>query len=630
MDEGFEAEKEVFDKVLDKFKKNNKRSYDFLTKASEEFQNSIFLLCKRIIKEENIPEKFRETTLHQIWKKKPGSRKEDLDANRYIHCKEYLPRTVEAIVVSEMEKSITEATSKFQIGGVAGHRPQEHLFCVKSIQARQEKMKKMMILYTNDAAKFFDKEVLVDCMEELYRADIDPKAYRMFFLLNQRTRIRVRTGCGYSSWEEAGDLLGQGSGGAAKVSALNLDRKLNYIFGDSKEMMKYGSIEQQPYSFQDDALVLVENIEALRVAVAKMELVMKTMQVKSNQSKCGYILMGPPHMVQEARKRLESHPLRVDEWRVQELSEVKWLGDQLSNGLSRAVMATIQARAGKLRRSSYEILNIVKDYRAQRIGGFYTAILLWESCAVPSLLYNCSTWIGIGRKEEEALAEIQDFHMRLILGSGPGAHKQSLRADFGVQSMQVRIWRQKLMLVHHLRSLSQEALASEMYEEQVRNNWPGLAREAEDICDQLGIENVNETRLSKSQYGQVVDAAIFYKEDEAMKRETSESTKMRVIRNERWGMKDYVKEGTLYSVRTTWEVRAFMLRVAGNYSHHTRYQATGWLCQGCRLQVREDQDHLAQCEGYEDLRLGKDLEDDKDLVTFYRMVMARREARGWD
>ena len=186
------------------------------------------------------------------------------------------------------------------------------------------------------------------------------------------------------------------------------------------------------------------------------------------------------------------------------------------------------------------------------------------------------------------------------------------------------------MLVHHLRSLSQEALASEMYEEQVRNNWPGLAREAEDICDQLGIEDVNETRLSKSQYSQVVDAAILYKEDKNMKSETSKSTKIRVICNERWGMKDYVKEGTLYSVRTTWEVRAFMLRVAGNYSHHTRYQATGWLCQGCRLQVREDQDHLAQCEGYEDLRLGKDLEDNTDLVTFYRMVMARREARGWD
>ena len=72
-------------------------------------------------------------------------------------------------------------------------------------------------------------------------------------------------------------------------------------------------------------------------------------------------------------------------------------------------------------------------------------------------------------------------------------------------------------------------LASEMYKEQVRNNWPGLAREAEDICDQLGIKDVNVTALSKSQYSKVVDAAILYKEDEAMKSETSESKKMRVI-----------------------------------------------------------------------------------------------------
>ena len=88
--------------------------------------------------------------------------------------------------------------------------------------------------------------------------------------------------------------------------------------------------------------------------------------------------------------------MRVGEWTVQELKEEKWLGDQMCGGLSRAVMATIQARAGQIGRASYEIVNIVKDCRAQRLGGFTTAILLWESCAIPSLLYNCSTWVGIG------------------------------------------------------------------------------------------------------------------------------------------------------------------------------------------------------------------------------------------
>ena len=115
-----------------------------------------------------------------------------------------------------------------------------------------------------------------------------------------------------------------------------------------------------------------------------------------------------------------------------------------------------------------------------------------------------------------------------------------------------------------------------------------------------------------------------------MKSESAESSKMRTIRGERWGLKEYVQKENLYNVRSTWEMRAFMLRVAGNYSHHAKYQATGWLCQACRLQVREDQDHLTSCQGYEDLRQGRDLQDDKDLVSFYRLVMARREARGWD
>ena len=73
------------------------------------------------------------------------------------------------------------------------------------------------------------------------------------------------------------------------------------------------------------------------------------------------------------------------------------------------------------------------------------------------------------------------------------------------------------MLIHHIGRLKKEALASEMYREQVRNNWPGLAREVEDICEQLGIENVNETALSKTQFSKLVDKAMVQKEDQMLK-----------------------------------------------------------------------------------------------------------------
>ena len=115
-----------------------------------------------------------------------------------------------------------------------------------------------------------------------------------------------------------------------------------------------------------------------------------------------------------------------------------------------------------------------------------------------------------------------------------------------------------------------------------------------------------------------------------MKSETTGMEKMRTIREENWGVKDYVKNGSLWSVQKTWEARAYMLHVAGNYSRSRKYEATGWRCQACVSQVREDQDHLGLCQGYSDLHQGLDLDMDDDMVQFFRLVMARREQQGWD
>ena len=72
-----------------------------------------------------------------------------------------------------------------------------------------------------------------------------------------------------------------------------------------------------------------------------------------------------------------------------------------------------------------------------------------------------------------------------------------------------------------------------------------------------------------------------------------------------------------------------MLRVAGNYPAHKKYEATGWRCRACPYMVREDQDHLSQCSGYADLRAGIDFDSDEELVRFFSLVMKRREAMGW-
>ena len=68
------------------------------------------MLSRRIIQEEEIPERFSETVLHQLWKNKFP--KEDLKNHRFIHIKDWLPRCMESLIVGKMKVPILEAGSK--------------------------------------------------------------------------------------------------------------------------------------------------------------------------------------------------------------------------------------------------------------------------------------------------------------------------------------------------------------------------------------------------------------------------------------------------------------------------------------------------------------------------------------
>ena len=198
----------------------------------------------------------------------------------------------------------------------------------------------------------------------------------------------------------------------------------------------------------------------------------------------------------------------------------------------------------------------MKDYRAQRIGGFMTGLVLWETCVIPSLIYNCSTWVGIGKEEIKLLNGIQDYFLRMLWGTGPGAPKVALRADTGTRSMESRIWREKIMLIHHISHLEDRDLAKEMMEEQITNNWPGLVKEVEDLVQMLQIEDPKLTEDGKKAYNDEVKRACKWRDEALMKEEMEKmkDKKMKTMYNQNLELKQYVKSGTLYSARKTWEV----------------------------------------------------------------------------
>ena len=62
--------KKDFEYVVERFKAKPTKTYDFLTKSGNKYQDVIFNLCKRIIEDEEIPKTFYLTVLHMLWKRK--------------------------------------------------------------------------------------------------------------------------------------------------------------------------------------------------------------------------------------------------------------------------------------------------------------------------------------------------------------------------------------------------------------------------------------------------------------------------------------------------------------------------------------------------------------------------------
>ena len=122
-----------------------------------------------------------------------------------------MPRLVETLTADMMKDDIFKKCTKYQIGGVPGHRLEEHLVALKCIIGRYIAKGSGVIMQLVDIKKFFDKERLGTVMTSLSSANVNKKAYRCWYKLNQKTVFRVATPAGTTVSSEATDLVPQGS-----------------------------------------------------------------------------------------------------------------------------------------------------------------------------------------------------------------------------------------------------------------------------------------------------------------------------------------------------------------------------------------------------------------------------------
>ena len=101
--------------------------------------------------------------------------------------------------------------------------------------------------------------------------------------------------------------------------------------------------------------------------------------------------------------------------------------------------------------------------------------------------------------------------------------------------------------------------------------------------------------------------------------------KLEVLKGEEYQLKDYLKEMSMKESRMFFRIRTRMITCKLNQSSDTCNKASLWRCEDCGYV--DSQSHIIHCPAYKELREGKSLESDTDLVEYFTKVLHLRADR---
>ena len=222
------------------------------------------------------------------------------------------------------------------------------------------------------------------------KAKIDAKSYRMWFKLNENTKISVKTSVGDTKKAPIDDSVGQGSFGAALVSSLNIGSAIVDEF-KGESTANIGLLMLLCLILQDDSMKMCDTVEQARKGTQKIDEILKKKLLSVNYDKSKYLVLGKGKAKERMLKELKKWPMKMGEEIIENSILEKYLGDIIhEKGYEESITATIKERIRKLIPKCEEIIQIAN---ASLMGGLRNsniAFKLFESLVIqPTIKQLC-------------------------------------------------------------------------------------------------------------------------------------------------------------------------------------------------------------------------------------------------
>ena len=544
--------KEIFDSVLFSMKVNNKPCYRLVTKSSDEYTDAIYEYFVKLVETEKVPISFSETKLTQLHKKGNPS---DLGNWRFIHTKSALPRLFEACVTECLKTKLYSAVSPYQLGGIAGNQPAQHLYVVKTVLASRDQSNLPTYISLFDMSKFFDRESAIDVCVTMHDIGCRGPMYRMFFRMCQFNNLVVKTPAGPTKPFSVGAIIPQGSSYAAICSSVNLDRALFKGFSEILGVVfSHEGLKMRPLSFQDDILKISADKTETQITQSKIYDIVSSKTLEFNLSKCNVIIHGKGMLSKMERAIYSENPVITGPAVTPLVSGDKYLGDQLhERSLNDSWKETVKKRSAKVKSATAEIMALVEDVKAGNLQPVAIGLMLWNRVVLPSLLYNSNTWISMKHKDVGMLENLQYEFLRRLLRAPRNMLRAGLLWECGQWPLEHKVMFEKIMLYRHIVNLPASSLARQTLEAEPIT-LQGLKFEVIQYC-RLGLIPVPVWGTDKGEYRKLLRRRIELVVGQELRVKLGASSTMNDLAGEKFGVKSYITESGLRRARQIFSFR---------------------------------------------------------------------------
>ena len=186
--------------------------------------------------------------------------------------------------------------------------------------------------------------------------------------------------------------------------------------------------------------------------------------------------------------------------------------------------------------------------------------------------------------------------------------------------MKYRILQKKLLLLHHIASLPYSCLAKEVYDLQKDLNLPGLVSEFSYVLLENGIVDI--ANYSKYQWKKVAKTIIYKLNKDKLVSQSKNYKKIDFSYDENLAARhSYLTQMKVNDARMLFKIRSHMApTIQMNFPDNKTFSANLWTCSACMIN-RVTQNHVISCEEYSKYREGLSLDEDGDLVKYFRTIV---------